>query len=980
MKRAISLLAVFVCLAYAATAQQYPVTQGTLTAFGEKGGLGACPLKQTYVKADITGFLARVTVKQEFENTFDRPIEAVYTFPLSEKGAVDRMTMTIGSRVISGRILRREEARKTYEAAKNAGQTAALLDQERPNIFTQSVANILPGEKIVVEISYVETLKYEEGVYEFVFPMVVGPRYIPRGKSASGADRVPDASKISPKVTLTRAGHDISIEVNIDAGVPLVGVESKLHAIETQSFGAGSAKVSLKDEATIPNKDFVLRYGVSGGRVEDALITHRDARGGFFTLILQPPDLGVYEDVAPKEIVFVLDTSGSMGGFPIEKAKEAMKMSLLGLYPEDTFNLITFAGDTRILFDRPVPASEANIETAMDFLENSSGGGGTEMMKAIRAALDPSDSQEHIRIVCFMTDGYIGNEGEIIAEVQKHPKARVFSFGIGNSVNRFLLEKIAEEGNGEAAIVTLEDEGAEAARRFYQRVRAPILTDISIDWNGMPVADTYPEKIPDLFSAKPVIINGRYTGAASGSIVLRGKVGGQMFEREIKVDLPEAEAEHDVLATLWARKRIEELTKGDYEGVQSRTADGEVAAKITGVALEFGILSQYTSFVAVEERKVNPGGGPTRVDVPVDLAEGTFGDGTEQPGLQTVASSQGDIKRLNSLTYNTPTTTNSGVAIVTRSGSGGGSGSGTGYGNGAGGVTATVDVSSSSLSIDSSESRIETTVSRDTIEALPSGTSFGSLLMLAPGTRKEPLTGGFQIDGASASEAVILIDGQEAVNFRSGVLNSLNFAPSPSIAVAAERIKKPGIPGDAEIPEKGSKVTVAILVDESGDVYAAKAADGEELLKKPSEKAALGSSFTPAEYQGTRLKMSGVLTYEFLPNDEVNVTVVELKAIYPEKLKRQIELKQKLHFWVYGVIDRFRKGEEKPAPNESRFVKSGIASVRLKIAVTSETALGKLRDAGLKIEAADGDKVRGTIPVGKLLALAELKEVKYISP
>ncbi len=332
------------------------------------------------------------------------------------------MTMTIGSRVIKGKILKREEARQVYETAKSQGQTAALLDQQRTNIFTQSVANILPGEKIVIEISYVETLKYEDGVYEFVFPMTVGPRYIP------GSVKADDAANITPTIAQTRAGHDISVEVNLDAGVPVESVLSKSHEIQTTNLSSNSALIKLADAETIPNKDFILRYDVTGKRIEDALLTHRDERGGFFTMILSPPEKFAIEDVAPKEIVFVLDTSGSMSGFPIEKAKEAMKMSLEGLYPHDTFNLITFAGDTHVLFEKPVPATRENLNKAQEFLTSRNGGGGTEMMKAIKAALAPSDSNEHIRIVCFMTDGFVGNEAGILAEVQKHPERESFQF------------------------------------------------------------------------------------------------------------------------------------------------------------------------------------------------------------------------------------------------------------------------------------------------------------------------------------------------------------------------------------------------------------------------------------------------------------------------------------------------------------------------------------------------------------------------
>lgn len=660
------LLLVCSCAACAQSVGASGVTQGSLTAFSKKGDVrGVCPLKSTSVKTDISGFVARVRVRQEFENSFAEPIEAVYTFPLSQNGAVDDMTMTIGTRIVRGKIMKREEAKQVYENAKGAGQAAALLDQERPNVFTQSVANIMPGEKIIVEISYVETLKYEDGAYEFVFPMTIGPRYSPAS--------VADAAKISPPVAKDRPGHDISIEVNLNAGVPVEEIRSTSHEIQQVNFSPSNSKVTLKDETTIPNKDFVLRYDVTGKKIEDAVLATRDARGGFFTMVLQPPDKFTSEDITPKEIVFVLDTSGSMSGFPIEKAKEAMKLSLDGLNPNDTFNLITFAGDTHILFDGPVAATQANLEQAQAFLASRSGGGGTEMMKAIKASLDPSDSKDHVRIVCFMTDAFVGNDEAIIGEIQKHPNARVFSFGIGTSVNRSLLDKMAEVGNGEVEYVSLDDDGSKAAKKFFERVRTPLLTDISIDWNGMPVSDMYPNKLPDLFSAKPVIINGRYANGASGTIKLRGKVAGQEYSREIAVNLPESEPANDSLATLWARKRIDQLTNK-----RATLSDGKelvnVNQEITRLGLEFRLLTDNTSFVAVEERVVNQNGKPVTIQVPVAIPEGV------DPEM-SVSTSQGDVKglRVNQTAYYS-------------------NGVGVGGGGGGGGRTETVNVTGSQIS------------------------------------------------------------------------------------------------------------------------------------------------------------------------------------------------------------------------------------------------------------------------------------------
>lgn len=668
-----------------AKAQQAQETSGSLQVVDAEGKpKAACPLKHTDVKAEISGFLARVVVTQEFENPFTEKIEAVYTFPLPQSAAVDDMTMTVGDRTVRGKILRREEAQAVYEAAKTNGQRASLLDQERPNIFTQSVANILPGEQIKITISYVETLQYEAGTYEFVFPMVVGPRYIPGGSSvgtgkgvANGTEPVPDAARITPapQPPAMRAGHDISLDITLDAGVPVSSINARTHEVDVTRSDERRAHLRLRNVAEIPNKDFILRYEVTGQKIEDALLIHSAGKGGYFTFILQPPERVTAADVMPKELVFVLDTSGSMSGFPIEKAKETMKLALDNLYPTDTFNLITFSGDEHILFPAPVPATKENLARAQKFLESREGSGGTEMMKAVKAALDPSDAQNHVRIVCFMTDGYVGNDFQIVGEIQKHPNARVFAFGIGNSVNRYLLDNMARQGRGEVEYVGLGDDGSAAARRFYERVHNPLLTDISIDWNGLPVEDVYPTRIPDLFGAKPVVLNGRYTAAGKGTIRLRGKLAGRDFVREIPVDFSGSQTEHDVLATLWARTRVDDLLSQDFAGAQQASMKPELKETITQLGLEYRLLTQFTSFVAVEEMVVTDGGQPRRIDVPVEVPEGVnreavFADRRKMPGLISGSLAYKSSSRVNRQRV--------GAAKAKSAGGGGGSGSGSG--------------------------------------------------------------------------------------------------------------------------------------------------------------------------------------------------------------------------------------------------------------------------------------------------------------
>jgi Ca-activated chloride channel homolog len=621
-------------------------TAGFLGIIGKDGSVrGSCPLRHTEVRGAISGFLARVNVTQRFENTASQSIEAVYAFPLPENAAVDDLTIQVGTRTVRGVIRKREEARAIYEHAKQTGHVAALLDQERPNVFTQSVANIMPGEQITVTISYLQTLEYENGAYQFVFPMVVAPRYIPGqaiGKQAGGwapdTNKVPDASRITPPVTPkgTRAGHDISIELALDAGVPLLQLSSVSHQIDVDRTGASSALVRLKNLTEIPNKDFVLKYGVAGEQIADAVLTQSEtqavsrtkgAAGGYFTLILQPPARLPESDITPKELVFVLDTSGSMMGFPIEKAKKLINHALDELYPGDTFNLITFSGDTRILFSQPVYPTAENIRKAREVLNGQHGYGGTEMMSAIRAALVPSDSQDHLRVVCFLTDGEVGNDLGIIGEIQKHPNARVFAYGIGNSVNRFLITSMAKAGRGDSEVVTLNDKADEAAHRLYQRLRAPVLTDVSIDWHGMPVDEVFPKTIPDLFTGKPLVVSGRYTAPADGSIVVHGRRAGEDFTRVIPVHLNSSSTAGNMLGSFWARRKIDDLMSQDWAGLQTGTAKPEVQKEITHLGLSYKLMTQFTSFVAVEERVVTTNGKPEHVEVPVEMPEGMSYEG-----------------------------------------------------------------------------------------------------------------------------------------------------------------------------------------------------------------------------------------------------------------------------------------------------------------------------------------------------------------
>ena len=994
----------------AAAAFGQDVTQGSLLAVGKTGKeLGTCPLKTTAVKADISGFTARVRVRQEFVNSYSQPIEAVYIFPLSQNGAVDQMTMTVGTRVVRGKIMKRDEARQTYETARSEGKTASLLDQERPNIFTQSVANIMPGESVIVEISYVETLKYEDGAYEFVFPMVVAPRYTPGS--------VRDAARISPPPARSRGGHDISVEVNLNAGVPVEEIRSVSHQIEQIVSTSSSAKVTLRSGRTIPNKDFILRYDVTGKRIEDAVLTHRDQRGGFFTLILQPPDKIATEDRTPKEIVFVLDTSGSMEGFPIEKAKEAMRLSLDGLYPEDTFNLITFAGDTEILFDKPVPATQSNLEKAQAFLAEREGAGGTEMMTAIKAALAPSDAQDHLRIVCFMTDGEVGNDDEIVAEVQRHPNARVFSFGIGESVNRSLLDKIALEGNGEAVYIALKDDGSKAARKFYERVRTPLLTDLSIDWNGLPVTDIYPTRLTDLFSAKPVIIHGRYSGPATGVLKLKGKVAGQPYERAVSMNLPAAETGNDMLASLWARTRIDGLASDLLKAGTSEQED-DLTKQITDLGLEFGLLTSFTSFVAVEDRVVNQNGKPVTVQVPIETPDrGKAGDSdSDSPGdgdndsvAVNAPKPRAVSRKLKSATKRGAKNKFAYMSSGAGTGSGVGSGSGMGMGNGpapapkrpatiSAGVVAsepappppvqsvvhaTVDVTvSASETVEITNSSSGNMLMTRNIQQLPKSTSFSSLLKLSPGVKGHSRSGGFVVDGASGTENTFVIDGTDLNNFRTGAPATNNTGSDESEFEGKTRlVVRPEFPAAARASRTGREVAVDILVDVLGNVVSAKAVSGNAALRRAAETAALLTRFAPTLVERKAVRLAGTIVYNFNSAKRIDIGVKSIKAVPPTAADNRLAaINDKLHFWLAGLVQRLDNGITRPAQHEEKYVSGDTATIQVQLTAHSESVLAAVKAAGLEVTTDRGKTLTGRIRITRIAALAEIIEVKLILP
>ncbi|MBD2517668.1 after-VIT domain-containing protein [Nostoc sp. FACHB-973] len=580
------------------------------------------PLKHTEVLAKIAGNLSRVEVIQTFENPFTQPLEAVYIFPLPDEAAVDDMEIKIGDRTIKGNIKKREEAQQIYEKAKQEGRTAGLLEQERDNIFTQSLANIKPGEQIDVTIRYTESLKFETGNYEFVFPMVVGPRYIPGTTidNSGDTDRVPDASRITPPIVPEgmRSCHDIHVTVEIDAGLPISQVRSPSHQLKIE-HSSQIVRIQLAGEDTIPNKDLILRYQVSGTETQSTVLTQADDRGGHFAIYLIPALEYSTDEIVPKDVVFLVDTSGSQSGDPLQKCQELMRRFINGLNPNDTFTILDFSNKVRQLSKKPLPNTAENRAKAIAYINNLQAAGSTEMLSGIRTAINFPTPIGRLRSVVLLTDGYIGNENEILAEVQQHLQVgnRLYSFGAGSSVNRFLLNRIAEIGRGISRIIRHDEPTEEVAEKFYKQINNPVLTNIQISWQGdaeSPVI--YPKITPDLFCEQPLVLFGRQQDKASGNLQISGiAAGGKQYQKTFHLIFKETG--NLAVAQLWGRACIKDLMN---QMVSFETKAGVEA--VTETALTYQLLSQYTAFVAVsDDVRVEPRSEYLSMQVPVEMPQ-----------------------------------------------------------------------------------------------------------------------------------------------------------------------------------------------------------------------------------------------------------------------------------------------------------------------------------------------------------------------
>jgi len=575
------------------------------------------PLKATTARVNISGVIADVRVTQVYKNEGRNPIEAIYIFPASTKAAVYGMKMTIGERVIEAKIDKREQARRQYEQARDQGKSASLLEQQRPNVFQMNVANILPGDEIKVELRYTELMAPTGGIYEFVCPTVVGPRY-----SNLKSETTP-ASEYWVKNPYLRQGerppYTFDLNLTLSAGVPIRDLVCPSHKVNAVYDGPNIAKVNLEEsEIHGGNRDYVLRYRLSGDRIQSGLLLFAGESENFFLLIMQPPKGVRTADIPGREYIFIVDVSGSMYGFPLEMSKKLLKDLIGNLRPSDRFNVLLFSGGSSVMAEQSVPATPENITMAMDLINPQRGGGGTELLPALTRALKMPKPENFSRTFVIATDGYVTVEEEVFDLMRNNlGDANMFTFGIGTAVNRHLIEGMARVGMGEPFVISKPEEAPLRAEQFRAMIQSPVLTQVKVKFQDFAAYDVEPPAIPDILAERPVIVFGKWRGRPSGGITLSGISGHGPYTEVIQVGKIAPSDENSALRYLWARHRLALLS--DYNRLRANDKRVEEVMKL---GLAYNLLTAYTSFVAIDTEVRTKDGKVTTVRQPLPLPQG----------------------------------------------------------------------------------------------------------------------------------------------------------------------------------------------------------------------------------------------------------------------------------------------------------------------------------------------------------------------
>jgi len=596
------------------------------------GRYESVPLVHTDVALDVRGLVAAATVTQQYVNSSAEPIEAVYVFPLPHDAAVYDLEIRIGNRLIRSVIREREEAKRVYESAKSEGKRAALVEEERPNIFTASVANLMPGDHVDVRLRYVQPLLWEGGRVRLVFPMVVGPRYIPGTPAVShngtgwapDTDAVPDASRITPIVQHpeSRPAHDISLVVDLDSGLEAASIKSISHEITVRRLSDGRQRIELAHGAMLPNKDFVLEVQQPESTQPTAalfLSPASDSGETHFLLAAYPPSVQLAKRM-PVEMLYMIDVSGSMAGTSIQQAREALLQALDRLGSNDRFGILAFSSGYHEFASEPLTATAENVAAARRFVQHLEAGGGTEMLPALLHLMRKPEIPGYLRHIVLLTDGDLGNEEEIFAALRPClGGARLYTVAIGSAPNFFLATKMAQFGRGTFTHIADISEIREQMGRLLESLENPVLTDVKLSFEGVEVAELYPERPPDLFLRQPLLIFGRISHGHKGKLRITAHSGSDPYETSIAFDVSKAFF-HPGITTLWARQRVEELM--DHWRRSDEDARAEVRTTLVAHAIRYRLVTRFTSLVAVEEIVANPSSQSSTVPVPTQLPAG----------------------------------------------------------------------------------------------------------------------------------------------------------------------------------------------------------------------------------------------------------------------------------------------------------------------------------------------------------------------
>lgn len=619
-----SLALLFIILLYVSTSYAQDVSSSPyFFVKSEEKEVDAMPLKRTAIDVNIAGVIADIKVTQEYINEGKEILEAIYIFPASTNAAVYGFEMTVGDRKIAAKIAEKKKAREQYESAKKSGKTASLLEQKRPNVFQMSVGNILPGDKIKVELFYTETIVPTKGVYEFVYPTVVGPRYAEEFAAnvmySDGWEKAPYLAEGQEPT------YDYDITTSINAGMTVKKISCTTHKLKIKNEDKTIIASLDPSDKKGGNRDYVLSYELSGSKIQSGLLLYEGKDENFFMAMVQPPKSVNPSNIPPREYIFMMDVSGSMRGFPLDVSKKLLEQLVMSLRPEDRFNVMLFEAGNQLLSEESLPATKQNIKKAMEVIDDLRGGGSTRILGAIKSALNMKATANYSRSFIVITDGYITVEQEAFQTIRKNlGQANLYAIGIGSSVNRFLIEGMARAGMGEPLVV-LKEEGANAkAEVFRQYISSPVLTNIKVKFNGLDAYDVEPISCPDVLAERPIIIYGKYRNEAKGSITLTGLTGNQStYTETINVSNSVPTEANQALMYLWARNRIKSMN--DFNTLQT---SAKQVGEITQMGLKYNLLTNYTSFIAVDPNKRNKSGELVSVKQVLPMPKGVSNKGT----------------------------------------------------------------------------------------------------------------------------------------------------------------------------------------------------------------------------------------------------------------------------------------------------------------------------------------------------------------